>query len=489
MTMSVFQLSSITLLFLSLSGCGGGGGESADNASLPTNSSENAAPQCIANSIDIPRGNGAVAVSGLLQCSDADGDALSYEPSTIQSDGLGSGAYAQTITISDGQGGQTQVELPYQITNQAPSCLQSSQPNVSLSQSSLIVSSYLSCNDSNGDSLIFTPQSIDTSEQAAGEYTQKISYSDGELSTTLDFKYTLSGDVQTELTRCELIRQSVAMSPENDVVVTCDDSYAYITSDTYPSHDLMNGIKATNEQIPVPALGYAAPIKLEPQPAANPTTIDAALGVAINGVPIYDYSAAGELDLFNHDPSVDTVALGQLDNCGGHAGRGDDYHYHAAPTCMMDAMETLNDDTIIGWGYDGYPLYGFNNPDGSAISQGDLELCNGIADDTFGYRYHLSTAPPYVLQCLVGEVDTRDLPRVAPLSGGADRSDLRPPAGDVQNLTHTVDADGKRTMRYDYQGENYYVTYSSSKDKANCYEFEMKAISNNGAIQTGTYCR
>merc|ERR1711991_756223 len=107
--------------------------------------------------------------------------------------------------------------------------------------------------------------------------------------------------------------QSVSFSGETDVSVNCDQDFAYITSDTYPSHELMTGITGTNEQVPVPAVNYAAPIKLNPVYVTGTTTIDAALGVAVNGVPIYDYSAQGELDVHNYDPSTDTVVSGQLD--------------------------------------------------------------------------------------------------------------------------------------------------------------------------------
>ncbi|WP_053043217.1 YHYH protein [Thalassomonas actiniarum] len=290
---------------------------------------------------------------------------------------------------------------------------------------------------------------------------------------------------------CQRISDSVTASGFSDVVVSCDENYAYITSDTYPDHDLMNGITGTNEQIPVPALNYAAPIKLAPQLANSPTTIDAAVGVAVNGVPIYDYSAQGELDIYNYDPNSDTLVLGQLDNCGGHAGRGDDYHYHASPNCMIEAMPDKADDTIIGWGYDGYPLYGNNNPDGSVIQNGALDVCNGQPDTSYGYRYHTSEAPPYIIQCLVGEVDTSILPRVSPLNGdntGA-RANLTPPQGGVDNLSHVIGQDGSRTMSYDYRGQNYYVTYRPSTSSANCYDFEQKTVSNGGEIETGTYCR
>ncbi len=309
-------------------------------------------------------------------------------------------------------------------------------------------------------------------------------------SVELSVNYERYSDVN--LSRCETIQQSVSSAGFNgSVAVTCDDEYAYITSDTYPDHDLMNGITGTNEQIPVPAVDYGAPIKLEPQLASVLTTIDAAVGVAVNGVPIYDYSSQGELDIYSYDANSDTLLLGQLDNCGGHAGRGDDYHYHAAPNCMIDSMANGADDAVIGWGYDGYPLYGDNNPDGSAVEADDLDVCNGQVDDTFGYRYHTSSQAPYIIQCLVGEVDTGILPRVSPLSGdvtGA-RAELTPPAGGVENLAHTLADDGTRTMSYNHNGNSYYVTYSPSTSQSSCYDFEQKTVSNGGIIEQGTFCR
>ena len=292
--------------------------------------------------------------------------------------------------------------------------------------------------------------------------------------------------------RCDAIKSSVSDAGFNkSVSVTCNEEYAYLTSSTYPDHELMTGITGTNEQIPVPAIENAAPVKLNPKKADKLTTIDAAVGVAVNGVPIYDYSAQGELDLTTYDASKDTFVLGQLDVCGGHSGRGDDYHYHVSPDCMIDAMKNKGSDAIIGWGYDGYPLYGHKNPDGTEIAAGTLDVCNGQADDTFGYRYQTSATPPYIIQCLTGEVDTSKLPRVSPLSGDTNkiRADLRPPRGGVENLKHVVSDDGTRTMTYSYQGEEYFTTYSPSAQGKNCYDFKQRTISNGGGIESGTFCR
>lgn len=102
---------------------------------------------------------------------------------------------------------------------------------------------------------------------------------------------------------CSAIKESVSNAGFSDrVTVTCANGQALISSDTYPDHELMTGIVGTNEQLPVPA-DYAAPVPLQPSVGAQPVTRDAALGVAVNGVPIYDYTGGGEMsveDRYHH---------------------------------------------------------------------------------------------------------------------------------------------------------------------------------------------
>lgn len=305
--------------------------------------------------------------------------------------------------------------------------------------------------------------------------------------------------------QCEAVTASVSEAGFADrVTVSCSDDQILITSDTYPNHELMTGIVGTNEQLPVPAT-YAAPIPSKPSLGTAPLTRDAALGVAINGVPIYDYTGGGEMseaDLYHHQDKHDTLLTEQLDICGGHAGRGDDYHYHVKPTCMIDNMANAGDAAIIGWAFDGFPIYGDNNPDGTPIAVGVLDVCNGQTDNTFGYRYHTSPAAPYIVQCLMGEVASFDsLPRVRPLASseksssekspaekGKGREAGRPPRGGVQNLVFTQDASGTRSMDYTYEGEAYYMRYEPT-DQANCYAFETRTVTDDGVVKTGEYCR
>jgi hypothetical protein len=299
------------------------------------------------------------------------------------------------------------------------------------------------------------------------------------------------GSVLTSTERCGHIVRSIEEAGFGAAVtVSCAGTYASIVSDTVPDHVLMNGITGTNDQVPVPAPGYTSPIALSPVRAAAPTSIDAALGVAVNGVPIYDYSAQGNNDLSAYDPKLDTKLTGELDVCNGHAGRGDDYHYHAAPTCMISAMKNKGPSAILGWGFDGYPIYGDQNPDGSTLAAGELDVCNAIPDATFGMRYHTSTTHPYILQCLVGEVDLTKAPRVAPLSkqGGGGKPPGEKPQGGVTNLELATTADGTRTMTYVHNGQSYSIQYKPAAT-AGCFDFEEKSFTTGGVLTKSTYCR
>lgn len=300
---------------------------------------------------------------------------------------------------------------------------------------------------------------------------------------------------QADHADCSAIQNSISQAGfSGRVDVVCEDGFAIIVSDTYPDHELMTGIVGTNEQIAVPA-EYAAPIILSPELAESPQTRDAALGVAVNGVPIYDYTAGGEMtlqDLHHHQTRHDTLLTKQLDVCGGHAGRGDDYHYHVKPTCMIDQMKNAGDNAIIGWAFDGFPIFGDNNPDGTKIGDNILDVCNGQPDPTYGYRYHTSADAPYIIQCLMGRVDdVKKLPRVRPLKaagGGSSQPSGKPPRGGVEDLIFTESDNGKRRMQYAYQGELYFIEYVNSVNPG-CFDFVTRTITNRGELMQGEYCR
>ncbi len=207
-------------------------------------------------------------------------------------------------------------------------------------------------------------------------------------------------------TACERVRGSTLASKTGQPTVSCDGTYAYISSDGIATHAMMKGITTTNLQVPTEqnfrgAKGWRIP--LTPAIATSPTsTVDGPVGVAINGVPIFNPCKQGGCQAGGVG---DTKVEGELDECNGHAGRADDYHYHAAPVCVMAAQTAHYWDTHpIGWALDGFAIFGYFNPDGSVATRDSICGGNTVAVDNApsGYAYHVTDTSPYVLSCLRG---------------------------------------------------------------------------------------
>jgi len=185
----------------------------------------------------------------------------------------------------------------------------------------------------------------------------------------------------------------------------CDDSYLYIESTGVPDHDVMVGITHWNAQYVVPQAytgTNAFRIPLHPVVTSTPTSTQVGpLGVAVNGVPIFNPYA--------QDGKTDAVLDGEMDVCGGHAGRADDYHYHAAPTCLMDELPPGNP---VGFAFDGFPIYGFADPDGTLPS--NVDECNGHTDAKGEYHYNTIKKAPYLLGCFHGAFDQNLVPGTTP---------------------------------------------------------------------------
>lgn len=181
-----------------------------------------------------------------------------------------------------------------------------------------------------------------------------------------------------------------------------DDTFLYVEGDGLPAHGMMTGITAWQQQVPLPqnyAGANAWRFPLKPVPAKTPTSIKdrflrGAIAIAANGVPIFNpQNNRGEI----------SAEIGELDRWGGHCGRADDYHYHAAPLHLQD---TLGKNLPIAYALDGYPIYGLKEPDGSGPK--GLDSFNGHTTDSLGYHYHASTHYPFVNGGFHGEVTERE---------------------------------------------------------------------------------
>ena len=177
-----------------------------------------------------------------------------------------------------------------------------------------------------------------------------------------------------------------------------------------------------------------------------------AIGVAINGVPIYNpFAAEGHLGV----PNVDALKVEAFDSCCGHP-NPQEYHYHQYPACLrllgsvnnnqnnnhhhdgpppsaeaivrglQEAFRRRECSPLLGWMLDGFPIFGPLGEDASGrftllrssytgppdahgnptyvAGSGDLDACNGLRSRVPGSPFeHLGPIYHYVLP-LVGEV-------------------------------------------------------------------------------------
>jgi phosphatidylethanolamine-binding protein (PEBP) family uncharacterized protein len=276
---------------------------------------------------------------------------------------------------------------------------------------------------------------------------------------------------------CGYVAASVKSSTTGLAAVGCDDTYAYVASNGLATHAMMNGITASNLQVPIAQNFYggsAWKIPLNPTIAASTTTaVDGPIGIAINGVPIFNPCKQGGCQ------NGDTKVLGELDSCNGHAGRGDDYHYHAAPTCLMAAQPSSYWDTHpLGWALDGFGIYGYNNADGSVATRD--AICGGntstVVGAPSGYSYHVTNTSPYVLSCFRGTPS-------ADLTGQAAKYlPLRQPPVTpfpVSTMTMTTDAtDGYQVLQFT-SAQNFTSTETGADsyvNSAGSYRIRFKPV-------------
>ncbi len=181
-----------------------------------------------------------------------------------------------------------------------------------------------------------------------------------------------------------------------------DASYYYVATSGIPAHNMMVGITSWQQQVPIPQ-SYTGSnswsIPLQPSYAASPLStktnfMKGAVAVAVNGVPIFNaLNNRGE----------DAYLIGELDNWGGHCGRADDYHYHAAPMHLSGKAGLKP----IAFALDGFAVYGSKEPEGTTMEP--LDICHGHTGKNGVYHYHGTSDYPYVIGAMKGTVSTDPL--------------------------------------------------------------------------------
>lgn len=198
---------------------------------------------------------------------------------------------------------------------------------------------------------------------------------------------------------------------------TCDGDTVVITANGIPDYTYIEtspGSPASNDKT------YEIP--------ASPTVADSVtavpllgeMAVATNGVPIYGPTEGQGGDVLSLE--------GALNECGSHNGPTG-FHMHLFGTsettdCMFTAEEAAAAPQLIGYAFDGFPIYTGNDQytssweltDESLFAtdtwaahtyvegSGDLDECNGLTDADGNYAYYTTDTFPYVMGCYTGEV-------------------------------------------------------------------------------------
>lgn len=255
-----------------------------------------------------------------------------------------------------------------------------------------------------------------------------------------------------------------------NVNTTWDNNYFYVESKGIPtSHTMMVGISnhGWQQQVPIPQC-YIGPnawsIPLNPIMSTNPIPVDqvhftrGAIGIAVNGVPIFNpYTNTG----------VDAFLDGQLDSYGGHSGKGDDYHYHTAPLHLYNQTTST---LPIAYAFDGFAVFGSLEPDGTSMNNLDANHGHYYNGE---YHYHGTTTAPYMIAKFAGEV-TEDathqlIPQAqaspvrtenwTPLNGAFITSCVPNGSNNGYNLTYTLNGVSGYATNYFWNGTNYTFNY------------------------------
>ena len=211
-----------------------------------------------------------------------------------------------------------------------------------------------------------------------------------------------------------------------EVSAVCDGDSLIVSSNGIPDYTY---IETSPGQPAAGDLEFTLPAS--PTIAATPTAVPAlgSTAVALNGVPIYGPTEGQGGDVLS--------LTGALSACGSHNGPTG-FHMHLIGVtdetdCLFTPAEVAAAPQLVGYAFDGFPIYTGNDQYTSSWEltdetlfatdtwsahsyvegSGDLDQCNGRTDANGQYAYYTTDTFPYIVGCLAGEVEL-----TAPGGGG-----------------------------------------------------------------------
>jgi len=152
----------------------------------------------------------------------------------------------------------------------------------------------------------------------------------------------------------------------NVTLVRHSTNFVYPSSTGIPSYSI--GPWPGNPNVPANQ-NWVFRIAKNPTVASSPTATPlGSIGVLSNGVPFFnalDAMSYNNQNIWHRNAMYWEAA--SFDACKGHPAPGGVYHPHQFPPCVV-ATDAQHHSPIIGWAFDGFPIYGpygYLNADGS----------------------------------------------------------------------------------------------------------------------------
>ncbi len=179
---------------------------------------------------------------------------------------------------------------------------------------------------------------------------------------------------------CRVTLTTSTTSGATVVVATADGQPDYKSNYFATSHACYEAFTG-NTQNPnlISAQSYAIQFPVSTTTTAQ-TMSGGVVGLALNGVPIFDNAAAPGDDIYEEATT--------FDKCQAHPTQNGLYHYHSEPYAI-----TSNDAHFVGVMRDGYPVYGRKDADGSTPTLDVAGGHTGVTEDspsTAVYHYHIN---------------------------------------------------------------------------------------------------
>ena len=184
----------------------------------------------------------------------------------------------------------------------------------------------------------------------------------------------------------------------DNIVLSHTETHLVIDSQGYPNHPTAIFPNSGNpNRIEIQKFRFQLP--LEPKLNDQITRLPMGpIGTAVNGVVYFNPFEQGGMN------AVEGYSEVWLDSCCGHPQQAGVYHYHKYPVCVKSPFKDngKQHSPVIGFAFDGFPIYGPYESDGlmakDATSELTLDSCNGHTDSVRGYHYHVTPGRfPYII--------------------------------------------------------------------------------------------